>query len=259
MKLHGRITVFGEYLLKDNLSYSLCLKSNLFLSNEDKDSKFIHSVYDSTKDKTIPLLKSLGVINFSKIYGNLPLCYGLSSSTILSMLHLNTTKSQKIIALVDKEMNGFSPSELDYTSILKQSNGIFGFGKWQPLTNFEISYSLLIIPKEGKRNLIEVQQKISKSQDYQIDLTKKMYNILSMRNELEYDLIYKYCKLLLSCQIYSGAATEIATDLIAKGISCKCIGGLYDKALLVIHSDSSAKVICDKYILDIYNYVRILE
>ena len=32
MKLHGRITFFGEYLLKENLSYCLCIKSKLFLS-----------------------------------------------------------------------------------------------------------------------------------------------------------------------------------------------------------------------------------
>ena len=152
MKLHGRITVFGEYLLKENLSYCLCLKSSLFLSNETEDSNSIHSSYDEAKDETIHLLRNLGIKIFSKIYGNLPLGYGLSSSTILSMLHLNSMERQEIIALVDKEINGFSPSELDYTSILKQANGIFGFGNWQQLKYFHPSYSLLVLPKEMKRN-----------------------------------------------------------------------------------------------------------
>lgn len=259
MKLHGRITFFGEYLLKDNLSYCLCIKSKLFLSNEQQYKHIEHPTYSHDKDKTIYFLRKHGVTNFADIYGNLPLGYGLSSSTILSLLHLNSQYRKKLIENVDKKMHGFSPSELDYTSITKQENGVYGFGMWQPFKNFKPCYSLLVIPKEEKRNLTEIKKKMNKSKERQIALTNDLFKILASTGNFDFSLLFDYCKLLLSYEVYSEGALDIAANLIAKGISCKCIGGLYDKAILIIHSDDSAKIKCDKYILTHYNFASILE
>jgi len=259
MKLHGRITFFGEYLLKENLSYCLCIKSKLFLSNEEQYESIKHPTYSNSKDKTIPMLQSLGVNSFSKIYGNLPLGYGLSSSTILSLLHLNSAERKDLIEIVDKEMNGFSPSELDYTSITKQENGVYGFGNWFPFQNFQPVYSLVVIPKEGKRNLPKIKSKLVASQPQQIKLTKELFQQLSSVGELDFNLLFEYSQLLLSCKIYSDQTHNIASTLLDKNISCKCIGGIYDTALLVLHPDNTSKLECDKFILDNFNFASIIE
>jgi len=259
MKLHGRITFFGEHLLKNNQSYCLCIKSKLFLSNEQQYDKIGNSNYSKDKDGTIPSLISMGISNFSNIYGNLPLGYGLSSSTILSILHLKSNSRKDLIRIVDKEMNGFSPSELDYISIVKQENGVYGFGEWYSLIHFQPIYSLIIVPKERQRTLAEVKSKLYESQEPQIKLTKNLSQLLISTGDLDFDLLYEYCQLLMSYKIYSSNAMEIIEDLISQGISCKCIGGLYDKAILVVHSDAESKILCDRYISDNYKYSNILE
>lgn len=259
MKLHGRITFFGEHLLKDNLSYCLCVKSKLFLSNDKKYKIIGDHNYSQEKDDTIPALNRLGINNFSSVYGNLPLGYGLSSSTILSILHLKSRSRKDLIQIVDKEMHGFSPSELDYVSIVKQENGVYGFNKWYQLIHFMPIYSLVIVPKESQRSLIEVKSKLFNSQERQIKLTKQLFKLLISTGNLDLNLLYEYCQVLMSCKVYSENAMEIIVDLISKGIPCKCIGGLYDKALLVVHPDSNSKVLCDNFISENYKYSKILE
>lgn len=100
---------------------------------------------------------------------------------------------------------------------------------------------------------------MEKSKKHQIKLTKELYQILSVTGNLDLNLLFEYCKLLLSCNVYSDRATDIITHLISKGVSCKSIGGLYDKALLVIHPNNSAKGICDKYINEKFNFLTIAE
>lgn len=259
MKLHGRITFFGEYLLKENLSYCLCIKSKLFLTNEINFQEIKHPTYSQNLDETIPILKQFGFNNFSEIFGNLPLGYGLSSSTILGLLHLSFPYRQDLIEIIDKKMNGFSPSELDFISITKQESGVYGFGNWLPLKKISPIYSLLIIPKERKRNLAEIKTAMSKTQKKQIELTKRLFKEILLTGDLDFLLFLEYCELLLSNDVYSEYTAHIVRDLLGKGIPCKCIGGLYDKGILVLYTDNSSKKTWDKYISDKYNLVTVVE
>lgn len=259
MKLHGRITVFGEYLLNENLSYCLSIKSKLFLSNDNRDSKFVHPYYQPGKDKTIELLKNFGIKQFGDIYGNLPLGYGLSSSTILSLLHLNSADRKDLVEMIDREMSGFAPSGLDYTSIISQENGVFGFGKWIPIHDFYPNYSLIIVPKEKKKKLTDVKQKLATSQVEQIRLTKDLFSELNSKNTLNRELFYHYCKHLFSCNIYSESASEIVFWLLERNIAAKCIGGFYDKAILIIHSSKNEKLAYSNLILKTFDFATLIE
>ena len=262
MKLHGRITVFGEYLQKDNLSYCACIKSKLFLSNYEDDSAIQHPTYHQSKDGSLKLLIStsgINNLNTLPIYGNLPLGYGMSSSTILSVLHLGSANNKELIVEIDKSTHGFSPSYLDYTSITMQQNGIFGFGKWKPLLDFYPVYSVIILPKEQKFDLSAAKQKIDAFLDSQIKLSNNLYEKLLSTREIEFNIFYDYCKLLFLCGAYSEVATEIAGDMLGKGVSIKCIGGLYDKAVLCIHPDENEKKVYDNYIADTYPFAIIAE
>lgn len=259
MKLHGRITVFGEYLLRENLSYCYCIKSKLFLSNSDTDSNFVHPTYEQGRDETIPLLRDAGVFNLGNIYGNLPFGYGLSSSTILSLLHMNSAHRRDLVVSIDKAMCGFSPSELDYTTITKQENGVLGFGKWQPINDFHPTYSLITIPKDKKRKLPEVIKNLSTTLEKQIEITKNLFLELATKNVLNYDLLFEYSNHLLSCDVYSEKAKEIVTALLQKNIVAKCVGGLYDKAILVVHLNVTEKYETDNFVRNTFNYATLIE
>lgn len=151
MKLHGRITVFGEYLVKNKYSYCLCLKSQRYLSNNINDNTNVHKEYCISKDLSLYELNKLGfaVDNTNdNIYGDLPLGYGLSSSTILTILHLNSIANKGLIQKVDRVICGFSPSNLDYTSVIKQETGIMSPKGWVSLNEFSLCYSLILVPKE---------------------------------------------------------------------------------------------------------------
>jgi hypothetical protein len=259
MKLHGRITFFGEHLIKQNLTHCLCVKSKLYLSDEYQFKTIGNQTYIKQYDETIPVLKQHGIDKFSTIYGNLPLGFGLSSSTILSILHLKSSARHDLIKIVDEKMHGFSPSDLDYTSIVKQENGFYGFGKWIPIIGFTPIYSLVLVPKEENSTLVEVKIKIKDSIPTQIKLVESLMEKLKTTGALDLDLFLEHCKTLLSCRIYSDSATQIISDLIGKNIPSKCIGGLYDRAILILHNNVQDKYSCEETIVQNYSFAKIIE
>jgi len=258
MKLHGRITLFGEYLSRNNLSYCCSLKSKLFLSN-DEHEKISHPFYLQSKDKIIPTLKKYGVTSSSTITGNLPLGFGMSSSTILSMLHLDSISNKELIIKIDKEMCGFSPSELDYISITKQESGLFGFGKWLPISLKNLNYSIIIFPKEKERNLNFVIQSLQENSEKLTKLANQLSLKLITLQTLDLDILFQYSKELLSTNVYSKLAKEISSSLIKDGLICKAIGGLYDKAMIVVYRNEIQKLNLDNYISNSYSNIRIVE
>ena len=93
----------------------------------------------------------------------------------------------------------------------------------------------------------------------QIDLTKEMTRALLETGRLDYDVLLEYCKTLRNCNVYSNQATDIVTQLIGTGIACKCVGGLYDKAILVLHPTVCSKTDCEEFIIAHHNHVVIVE
>ena len=114
-------------------------------------------------------------------------------------------------------------------------------------------YSLIIIPKERKRTLPEIQPKLLLNRKQQIKLTKLLFKKLSTTRELDFSMLFDYSNLLYECKVYSEAADEIALRLLQKGIICKSIGGLYDKALVAIHPDIESKITCDKFLAETFS------
>lgn len=262
MKLHGRITVFGEYLVKNKYSYSLCLKSHNYLSNDINESKYIHKDYCISKDLSLNELNKLGyAVDKTKntIYGNLPLGYGLSSSTVLTILHLNSIFKKGLIQKIDKVICGFSPSNLDYTSIIKQETGVMSPKGWISFNKLRICYSLILVPKEKLYSLKNIFPKLQEKLNLQISLTTNIFQYLIDNTKINYEMLYDYCKVLNSCNIYSKNSKYIVEDLLFAGVCAKCVGGLYDKALLVIYEQETDKIKYEGYLNDKYDYIRIIE
>ena len=241
MKIHGRIIIYGEYLMREN-EQGLIIPSNLYLETTDK--KDYKSIYNKELDKVLEILKNKGIISPHTIIGNLPLGYGFAGSTVLSLLHLshleNTTTKKAIINEIDAEMHGFMPSGIDFESCFRQQWGLFcnKFG-WQSLKPFSINYSLIIFPKEGKMPLNIIQKRMLSAKNLLVPIQKELNKIVIRDNIINLELLMRYSQVLSSIGIYSEVANNFINNLLQNGFIAKCTGGLYDKAVIVIYESNN--------------------
>jgi len=238
MKIYGRITIYGEYLMHDN-EQGLIMPSNLYL--ETTDNKDYKSEYNKELDKVLISLKDKGIIPSHTLKGNLPLGYGLAGSTILGFLHLshieNIIIKKNIINEIDTKMHGFTPSGLDFESCVHQQWGLFcsKYG-WKSQAPSLIDYSIIIFPKEQKMPLNKIQERVLSERRLLVPIQKELNEIVKRHNIVNLELLMEYAKILSSIGVYSEVANEFVDNVLKQGYIAKGIGGLYDKAVIVIHN-----------------------
>lgn len=259
MRYYGRITIYGEYLLHKNLAQCLVLKSKMFLESNQLQNIDYSNKYCIKKDGVLKHLKENNLNYSNNIFGNLVLGYGFASSTILCFLHLKNNSSKNLIKSIDKQINHFTPSDLDFTSIIKQENGLFDNNSWTNINLSDFYYSVIIIPKERKKSLSEIQQKIKVTEFLQADISSKLTKELLQTDKLNYELFLEYCKILFECKVYSLLAMEITSYLLSLDIATKCIGGLYDKAILIVYKTSKQKEQTENILLKKWTKIQIAE
>ena len=242
MKVYGRITIYGEYLMH-NSEQGLIMPSNLYLETTDK--KDYKSEYNKELDKVLVLLKGKGIIPSHTLKGNLPLGYGLAGSTVLSFLHLNhlenITTKKSIINEIDTEMHGFTPSGLDFASCVNQQWGLFcsEFG-WRELQSPPpIDYSLIIFPKEQKMPFNKIQKKILSVKKLLEPIQKELNEIVKCNNIINLELLMEYSQILSSIGVYSEVVNDFIHHSLKSGFITKGIGCLYDKAVIVIYDSNN--------------------
>jgi len=244
MKLNGRITIYGEYLMHEDRE-GLIMPSSLFLQTESKgDNK---SNYRKESDKVLSLVKDYNINPCLTINGNLPLGYGFAGSTILGFLHLshlkNDIRKEKLIFDIDKKIHGFTPSGLDFNSCYYQGWGLYSNKSgWNPINQIpDIKYYTIILPKEKKIPLETIQKRILSKEvllsEIQLELNKKVVN----SSFLDLKLLKKYSEILLSLDVYTKASTKFISNMLDYGFTSKCIGGLYNKAIIIIKKEFSNK------------------
>ena len=259
MRYYGRITIYGEYLLHKNLAQCFVLKSKMFLESNVLENIDYSNKYDIKKDGVLKHLKENNFNYSNNILGNLILGYGFASSTILCFLHLKNNSSKNLIKSIDKQINHFTPSDLDFTSIIKQQNGLFSNTSWTNINLSNFYYNVIIIPKERKRSLSEIQQKIKVTEFLQADISNKLTKELIQTDRFNYQLFLEYCKILLDCKVYSLLAMEITSYLLSLNIATKCIGGLYDKAILIVYKSTKQKELTENLLLKKWTEIQIAE
>lgn len=239
MRIFGRITVYGEYLMH-GYNQGLIFPSNLWLDTVQTGETISH--YSLEKDGVYMFLKKMGIRPNYTIYGNLPLGYGMAGSTALSLLHLSKIDDielkKKIVNQIDKMIHGFIPSGLDFESCIRQEWGLYcnAYG-WQSIRPLAIGYSLIKFPKENKLSLDEIQKRILSVKDYLEPIQNRLNNTIKMSGMIDYNSLMKYSKILLETEVYSKNVDLFISTLLKQGIIAKGIGGLYDKIILVVHSE----------------------
>ncbi|MDR1202065.1 MAG: hypothetical protein LBL58_10630 [Tannerellaceae bacterium] len=241
MRIYGRITIYGEYLMHSN-ECGLIMPSNLYLeTTEKKDYK---SGYNKKLDRVLVLLKEKGIIPKHTLRGNLPLGYGLAGSTVLGFLHLshffNNTSKRNIINEIDTKIHGFTPSGLDFESCIHQQWGLFcsKFG-WESQQTPSIDYSLIIFPKEQKMKLSKIQERVLSAKNLLAPIQKELNRIVKTHNVINLDLLMEYSQILSSIGVYSEVVNNFIYQSLENGFITKSIGGLYDKAVIIIFDNSN--------------------
>ncbi|MES2669681.1 MAG: hypothetical protein V4673_04580 [Pseudomonadota bacterium] len=215
------------------------IPTDLFLATGDTAGLPIHASYDPSLDRTARVLERYGYRTQRRIYGDLPFGLGFASSTVLAALHLSPVSSIDDVRLAiqkcDREVHGFEPSGMDFSAISSQTSGFYSRGNWR---HFQLSsffpYSIVTPPPERLSPLSEIELIISRSDKYLIAIANKMTSGILSTGSLDYDAILDYSKELSDLSIYSRAAKSFIDNLLENDVAAKAIGGLYDKAIIVI-------------------------
>lgn len=244
MRIYGRITIYGEYLMHGETP-GLIMPSDLFLDTVSSGGIISH--YSKEKDDVLLLIIKMGITPDHTLYGNLPLGYGMAGSTTLSLLHLNGIEDkelkQKFVNEIDNTIHGFTPSGLDFESCIHQEWGLFcNASGWQSICPIPIAYSLFKFPKENSLALSEVQKRVLSVKDKLEPFQNGLNSAIKERGALDLKMLMNYSSILLEAEVYSRISSQFISTLLKRGIIAKGVGGLYDKVIMVVHSEDDVNL-----------------
>jgi hypothetical protein len=236
VRLFGRISIYGEYLT--GVVPGLIAISDLYLGTAEHANMSECQGYDPKRDKVAALLRARGFATQSKLAGNLPLGYGLAGSTVLAFLHLHdqvpVEAAVQIATECDEIIHGFPPSGVDAMACLRQRGGFYHKRQWADTDLPRFEYTLALFPKLTFRPLAEIQATIGSNGRLLWPLADQLTNRVVSAGELDYEVLLEYCRVLLNLRVYSPVACEVVRACLNQRIVAKGIGGLHEKALLVI-------------------------
>lgn len=241
MVLHGRITVYGEYLMHGTCE-GLVVPSSHVLASEDETRVPLHPDYAPRHDSVALLLAQHGIRCKNTFRGTLPLGYGLGSSSILCRLHIGTQlvhEIPRLIDAIDAVVHGFAPSGLDSGWVQRQRPGLYMDGCWRDIPKPSLQLSLMFLEKECGCSLAETRARVLQVADDLAPLAEQMSHGLLTSGAIRYDYLLRYSEVLAAAGVYATGAQHLVTHMLSYGIATKGVGGLYDKALLVIRPSRS--------------------
>lgn len=235
MRIHGRLIIYGEYLMHND-AQGLIVSSSQYLATPDDASSQEHPTYQPARDRVAALLSAQGYVPLPSVRGNLQFGCGFASSTVLTHLHLahqNAQVKDRLSRDIDHLLHGFEPSGVDTAHTVAQRSGLFGRSQWEVVDAVAPPCSAIILPAERKRTLAQVRERVDVHKSGLIDAANGMSSTVRARGEIEYDALLDYSQRLALAGVYSDGAQEVCDIGLARGVAVKGTGGLYDKALLV--------------------------
>ena len=240
MRLFGRITVYGEYLMHDQTS-GLVTASNLYMATSEDPEAPVHVEYDFRKDEVAAHLQRHGRPFHKVLRGNLPLGYGFASSTIISFLNLQrrlpSRQLERAVLGIDMAIHGFRPSGADFEFCLKQKTGLYGPNGWTDVGVRRPHHSVVLWPQRGEMVLPEVRCAVLERGQELTQLAQALNAGVLNCDKLDYPLLLEYARVLRECHVYAPDVDEFVAEMLGRGIVAKATGGLYDKAVLLVWQD----------------------
>jgi hypothetical protein len=233
--LSGRITLFGEALgaLVDEATFSVPTAQTLHALPRASDGTSVSSH-----------LRELGLIAEDQVIaigGDLPIGYGLASSTVMTLLQMRSAgytnaQARDAVQAVDAMTTaGWTPSGADYAAIVGQESGVFGRGIWTPLPYSLPAGSHLLLPaRERRQTKVAASQALRALHVQLLPLVRTLLAGLRSYSTLDAEVMLRYCRILLDTSVYSRAQHELIAGLLDRGIVAKGSGAMYDRAVLVL-------------------------
>jgi hypothetical protein len=233
--LRGRITLFGEALgaVADEATFSVPTAQSL------------HAVAGAADGPSVGShLGDLGLIAEDQVIGiggDLPIGYGLASSTVMTLLQMRSAGytdagARDAVQAVDAMTTaGWTPSGADYAAIVGQESGVFGRGTWTPVPYRLPAGSHLLLPtRERRRTKVAASQTLRALHDQLLPLVRILLAGLRSHSILDTGVMLRYCRILLDAPVYSRAQRDLISGLLDRGIAAKASGAMYDRAVLVL-------------------------
>jgi hypothetical protein len=205
-----------------------------------KEGKYSKEINDFLRN--LALSKVIDPMKVGMVVGDLPVGYGLASSTVLGLLCLGQSETDTAytsIMNIDEQLDGFPHTPADFWAIKTQEAGLFGRDTWTPVSYTLPAGSHLLIPvRESKRSKLSATLALHAMGEELIPLIKRMSGMVLRGQAPETELLLQYSRILLSGDIYSRQQRDIILSLLERDIVAKGTGAMYDRAILVLASES---------------------
>jgi hypothetical protein len=241
VRVPGRITIFGEAYgaLRPRATFSVPTAQAIYCGAAA--SRWSGAArYDRTKDEVGQILLASGYLERMRtdIAGDLPLQYGLASSTAVAIAHLSDRPCEvwpEAVAIVDKQVHGFEPSGADFAAVSRAESGCYGLGRWTSIPFRIPPGSHLLLPEqEGKYTKQEAALRMRADGETLGPLIDSMGGALAAGKGLLTEQLFDYAERLLRIGVYSECQRSIIEPLLARDIVAKGVGSMYDRAILVL-------------------------
>lgn len=237
MLVYGRITLFGEYLMH-SMTEGYVMPTKYALATPDEYLLPVHAGYQSALDRVRMHLADAGLPTCTGVRGSLPLGHGFASSTALTVLHLGARSqeySEDIVHRVDEAIHGFTPSGVDYWSITAGSTGYFGPAGWRgDPDSCRPAVSALLVPEPARADLADTRDRVTRAADRLVPIARHLCAALRSRNVLDYRALLDYAICLRRLGVYLPRGTAIIDDVLNRGLAAKGVGGLTNKAVIIV-------------------------
>jgi hypothetical protein len=139
-----------------------------------------------------------------------------------------------MLHILDHRTHGFVPSGVDVESIARQRPGFYSAAGWRDVDWIPPSYALVGFQQESERDLISIRSLLLAKRPRLHRLAQEISSVLSNR-QLFFAAMFDYCSELYDLGIYSRNVRLFVAQMLERGLPAKGIGGLYDKAVLVLN------------------------
>lgn len=194
--------------------------------------------YCADKDSVANLVRQMGCNIAPSISGNLPFGYGFASSTVLALLHLGEQlKSQdlkQVVRVLDWIQHEFEPSGVDYLAIRSQAPGFFVRGRWRPAPSCPLPYIFCGVQSGPTRPPGATKAMVDQLVPFLSPIADRMTAQLSTYGRISTGDLLSYSRILYESGIYSEQQNVLIGKAISRGIAAKGVGGLYNKAVVII-------------------------
>lgn len=236
MRLHGRFTLYGEYLMHST-TWGYVAPTRMYLeSSADSAGSWVLDA-----DRVARRISDMGLHTQAVISGDLPFGRGFASSTVLALLHigrqLDADRAEAVTNMLDWMTHGFEPSGVDAKAIRAQAPGLFRLETWRSAPELDVNGVFVKTPKGEARRPNMIRQVIERSSQRLTLLADRLTDSVE-DGRLDLAAFSDYCELLAGIGVYSARQQDLVRRFLDAGLPAKGIGGLYDRAVVVIGDEA---------------------